>query len=530
MPRTIAVVLALVALLMVAACTASGTNTAVPHGKPSGTAAPPPATVRPNPDHVRTLSAVLRNLQQHYADVGQTDPGGADVLAYDLGDLWRNGIDGTGTTIALVEAWPNPQVNAAMVRFDQLLGLPAPDIHTIYPTGTGQPPTTCPPGMVALGSYGSCDAWAGEMVLDVTAAHLVAPYAKILVVVAPPDSEITDDAASQVAPPEMMRAVEYVGEHHLADVISISDNTGETSYSDGVPEIRAQDPGQLAAAAAGIPVVVGTGDCGPVQNRPTAAEQCGDTTSTPETGVWDDSPWVTAVGGSVPNLDPRTGARLGSDPVWQQDTLASGAGYSSVYPRPDYQSHVVTGNHRSVPDITMDSQLGTSESTPLFGGVLALAAQLNHAPVGPINDVLYNVLGPHGTRGGVVDITSGGNGVPGSPGYAAGPGFDVASGWGTINAATFVPALVSGVRSQADPPSAQAAAELDRLRHSAHVTGNTVTASGFLPRHPVTVTVDGRATTPLTADRTGHVTYRAPRGRHTVALHGMLITETATVR
>ncbi len=38
----------------------------------------------------------------------------------------------------------------------------------------------------------------------------MAPYAKILITVAPADSEITDDAASQVAPPEMMQAVEYV--------------------------------------------------------------------------------------------------------------------------------------------------------------------------------------------------------------------------------------------------------------------------------------------------------------------------------
>jgi subtilase family serine protease len=40
--------------------------------------------------------------------------------------------------------------------FDQDFGLPNPDISTIYPTGPL--PATCPPGMVKLGSYGSCDA------------------------------------------------------------------------------------------------------------------------------------------------------------------------------------------------------------------------------------------------------------------------------------------------------------------------------------------------------------------------------------
>src|SRR5207245_2561724 len=103
--------------------------------------------------------------------------------------------------------------------FDQRLGLPAPDIQTIYPAGPL--PAQCPAGMVALGSYGSCNGWAGELELDVASVHLIAPYAKILLVVTPPDTEVADDAASQVAPPEMMAGVEYVASHHLADVISI---------------------------------------------------------------------------------------------------------------------------------------------------------------------------------------------------------------------------------------------------------------------------------------------------------------------
>ena len=64
-----------------------------------------------------------------------------------------------------------------------------------------------------------------------------------MVAVAPPDSEITDDAASQVAPPEFMQAVEYLSVHHLANVISISDDSAESTYSHGFEEIHAQDPG-----------------------------------------------------------------------------------------------------------------------------------------------------------------------------------------------------------------------------------------------------------------------------------------------
>ena len=102
--------------------------------------------------------------------------------------------------------------------------------------------------MVALGSYGSCDAWVGELRLDVLAVHLIAPYAKIVISATPADSEITDDAASNVAPPEMMHALEYISANHIANAISISDGTGEGTYSFGTAQIHANDPGPLAAA------------------------------------------------------------------------------------------------------------------------------------------------------------------------------------------------------------------------------------------------------------------------------------------
>ena len=62
--------------------------------------------------------------------------------------------------------------------------------------------------------------------------------------------------------PEMMHALEYISAHHIANAISISDGTGEGTYSFGTAQIHANDPGPLAAAAAGIPVLNATGDCG----------------------------------------------------------------------------------------------------------------------------------------------------------------------------------------------------------------------------------------------------------------------------
>jgi subtilase family serine protease len=61
--------------------------------------------------------------------------------------------------------------------------------------------------------------------------------------------------------------------------------------------------------------------------------------------------------------------------------------------------HSITrSNTRCVADIAMDAQQGTSEAASLLAGVLALATQVNHGSEGPINTMLYEVLGPRGSR------------------------------------------------------------------------------------------------------------------------------------
>ena len=276
---------------------------------------PPGAAGLPSRQHqITVLTAVLDGMRKHYAKYARYTPGPQDIFDYGIGSLWRQGIDGAGTTVAVIEGWNYKGIAKRVAVLDKIFGLPNPTITTIYPAG--KLPARCPPGMVKLGSYGSCSAWAGELTLDVFSAHLIAPYAQILIAVTPADTEVTDDAASQVAPPEMMEALERIASGHLANVISISDSTGESTYSHGPAEITAQDPGELAAAAAGIPVLVATGDCGVVQNLAVATGQCEDTSTGPDTAAWDDSPWVTAVGGSVPNLNSR-GKRVGPDPLWR---------------------------------------------------------------------------------------------------------------------------------------------------------------------------------------------------------------------
>ncbi len=399
----------------------------------------------------------------------------------------------------------------------------------------------------------------GELELDVLAVHMMAPYAKVLITVAPPDSERTDDAASQVAPPEMMQAIEYLAAHHLANVISLSDGTAESTYSNGKPELYAQDPGELAAAIAGIPLILPTGDCDAAQHLAVGPGTCTDKTTTKgrATVGWDDSPWVTAVGGTTPDFSA-AGKRLGPDPVWNLGPVGfdvgEGAGFSADYARPSYQNAVAAitkSSHRSVPDISLNASDGTSESAPLLGGVLALATQLNHGKnVGPINPALYGVLGPAGLKDGIIDVVSGNNSVYRNKkvtlkGFSATAGFDVASGWGTIRATTFAPALVKATAAAHQDAAVrqQAAKELSDLEHRMTLSrfrigsGQTseLTARGFLPLHPVTITIDGRTVATVHADKAGKLSFRISpaalhlhSGRHTLIMTGMLLTMRTT--
>jgi subtilase family serine protease len=494
---------------------------------------------------IKVLTAVLRNMRENYSKYRFNTPGPQDILDYQIGNLWKQDIDGYGTTVAVIEGWDDPGITKAIDGFDKAYGLPDPQITTIFPSGPL--PSKCPPGMVRLGSYGSCSAWKGELTLDVMSVHLIAPYAKIVISATPADSEITDDDASQVAPPEMMRALEYISSNHLANAISISDGTGEVTYSHGQEEITAQDPGELSAAAAGIPVAVATGDCGVVQNLAVASGQCEDVSATPDTAAWDDSPWVTAVGGSVPNLTPR-GHKAGPDPLWHQGPFSEGAGFSSVFQRPAYQNGVagITGSPmRSVPDITMDAQDGTSEAAPLFAGVLALATQLNHGNVGPVNPALYGILGPAGPADGIADVVKGNDSTPKVTGFSAGPGFDVASGWGTVSARAFVPSLVTATRAEDQEYFArrQASAQLNQIEHGIQLSPADIPAgqaaymldTGFLPGHPVGLYVDNILIATLTASTSGYVSYmispsqlKLAPGSHLLQLRSMLFTATKT--
>ena len=510
-----------------------------------------PATQQPASDPVRdgqiaTLKAALANIEASIA-AGHSRFGAVDlrdIFSYKVNQLWLQGVDGFGTTVAVMEGWDLPDMQQRLNTLDAAIGLPDTTVDTIFPTGPL--PAQCPAGMVALGSFGSCDAWGGELALDVEAVHLMAPYAKIVISATPSDTEVVGDPSSEVAMPEIMKGLEFIAANKLANVASISDGSSETDYLHGAPEIHANDPGELAAAAAGIPVMVATGDCGSAQNLTTATRQCGALSAVPASGTWDDSPFVTAVGGDTPQhtapCPPCTGPN--NEDTFVLDRI-EGAGLSEIYQRPDYQDHVrsITGSAmRAMPDITMNSRDGTSESAPLFAGVLALATQIAGHNIGTPNELLYDRLSHDAQRNGIVDVTSGNDSIGSIPGYTAGPGYDVASGWGTVDASLFVPALAKVSRD--NPMPREAAERLAAMEHTMSLTPSSTVAaanpidimsSGFLPDHPVMISVDGAPMTTVTADTSGNITFAfIPAvkgfavGRHTVSITSMLLDQSRT--
>jgi subtilase family serine protease len=120
---------------------------------------------------------------------------------------------------------------------------------------------------------------------------------------------------------------------------------------------------------------------------------------------------------------------------------------------------------RAIPDVAMDASSrtgvlvyangswfivgGTSVASPCFAGVVAIADQVNGAPLGFLNNALYKIgSNPARYASDFFDITTGNNDLlnnPQDPNYAATTGWDPVTGLGTPNAANLVPDLIAAV-------------------------------------------------------------------------------------
>jgi len=297
---------------------------------------------------------------------------------------------------------------------------------------------------------------AAETSLDVEAAHVMAPGASLLVV-----ETNKVELEGRTGFPQIVAAEKYVIRHHLGGVISQSFGATEETFASAAG-LRSLRGSFLMAArpAYRVTVLAATGDTG----------AAGYTYSmqgvfpSPVVSWPASDPLVTAVGGTELNLSP-SGRRRSQDVAWPQ----GGGGRSSVFARPSYQDGLpgVTAAHRVIPDIAMDGSCdsgmaafgvgqsagpkpgwfvacGTSLSTPLLAGLVALAGQQAGHSLGLINPALYRMAAAH--HRGIVDVRRGDNSYPlsGSPsvhGFTAGPGYDLTTGVGTVDAAYFVPGL-----------------------------------------------------------------------------------------
>jgi len=384
--------------------------------------------------------------------------------AYDLPALYAQGNAGQGHTIAIVDSFGSPTVEHDLKVFDKTYGLPDPNLTIIQPAGP-VPPYDGSPNRAG---------WAGETNLDVQWAHAVAPRANILLVETPTSE---DEGTSGF--PEIVTAEKFVIDHHLADVISQSFSATEETFptKQSLLDLRGA---YIDAANKGVTVLAASGDSGATDS--TAGS---DSFTFPVTSWPDSDPLVTGVGGTKLSLDVH-GNRTSPDVVWNDtfdvptqqfifgdngpNALAGGGGKSVIFPRPAFQFGVanVVGDQRGVPDISMSGACngavnvfqsfagqpvgwsptcGTSEATPLFSGIVVLAAQHAGHALGLINPALYFMSAAHAP--GIVDVTQGNNTVSFSQegktftvqGFAARAGYDLASGVGTIDAAKFVPEL-----------------------------------------------------------------------------------------
>lgn len=382
--------------------------------------------------------------------------------AYNLPELYAQGDEGQGQTIAIVDSFGSPTAEKDLTRFDKIFKLPPPpSFQIIQPAGAVRPFEKDNVEMAG---------WAFETDLDIEYAHAIAPKANILLVETP--EEETEGVQGF---PQIVAAENYVIEHRLGEVISQSFSATEESFPSHQAILGLRSAYE-AAQAAGVTVTDAAGDEG------TAGVDAREEFLKHRAASWPATdPLVTGVGGTMLHLD-EAGERTAPDSVWDDIPYgidaSGGGGPSHVFEEPAFQKLVKTGagDKRATPDISMSAAVnggvlvltgyktdvegepapntlsivgGTSEATPLFSGIVALADQIAGRPLGDINQRLYEL--DSSPYSGIVDVTEGENpyAVLGPEeevlftvkGYRAKKGYDMASGLGTVNGYVFAHAL-----------------------------------------------------------------------------------------
>ena len=344
--------------------------------------------------------------------------------AYGVDAQIGQGYTGAGATVAIIDAYASPTIVSDTSTYFSRHGLPA------WSAGQFQQ-------VVAPGTYRTPEnprqdpqGWYGEETLDVEAVHTMAPGANVVYVGAPNNYQDLD------------AALNHVVANRLATIVTNSYGFSSEFLPPGY--IKPYNDTLIQAAAEGIGVYFSSGDDGD--------ETFGSATRT-ATPDWPAvSPWVTAVGGTTlavsqsnsylfetgwgtsRNRLTHAGATsctgfLAANPQWcatERYLYGSGGGTSRLFAQPAYQAGVVpdalaqrwsSTKARVIPDIAalgdpnsgmligQTQQFsngtyydefrigGTSLSSPLMAGMMAVAQQRNGSTIGFANPRLYARLG-----------------------------------------------------------------------------------------------------------------------------------------
>lgn len=362
---------------------------------------------------------------------------GFNNVTFDNGSV---AADGAGQTIAIVDAYNDPNIASDVKVFDSEFNLPSVNLQIVNQNGGSTLPSTD-------------TGWATEISLDVEWAHAAAPGANILLVETG-SASLTD----------LLGGVNYARNASGVSVVSMSWggseffnwNGGESGSETNYDSYFTTPTGHQ-----GVTFVAAAGDSG-AQN-----------------GVqWPSaSPNVLSVGGTSLTLD--SNGNYVSESSWS----GTSGGYSVVESEPAYQDSVQSSGARSTPDVSYDGDPntgfavydslayqgysgwqeygGTSAGSPQWAGLIAIANQGRELSGESTLDgasqtlpMLYSVYDNtstyNATFNDVVDTTShnpfhwrfGGYGF----GNQATTGYDTATGLGTPKAAGVIK-LLAGASS-----------------------------------------------------------------------------------
>ncbi len=381
--------------------------------------------------------------------------------AYGISGISFSGVmgNGAGQTIAIVDAYNDPNINSDLVAFDSRYGISAPPSFTVD----------------NLGATMTNSGWAVETSLDVEWAHAIAPEANIVLVEAPSDSVSA-----------LLNAVSSASELPGVSVVSMSWGTSEF-YGEWADEGIFTTP----AGHTSETFVAASGDSG-AWSGPTFPSV---------------SPNVLAVGGT--SLTLGSGMSYGSETGWSDSTGGfSGLdnGFRSSLPIPSYQVATLTAagldyGVRTTPDVSFNANPdtgvavydsvsydgssgwldvgGTSAAAPAWAGLVAITDQgLAASGKGTLSTTqLLNDLYALPSAD-YHDITSGFNG------YEAGTGYDLVTGLGSPQANLLVPGLLAanGVAASSTTQTTTAATHQAASTSTVHTaavvsSSSTVTAS-----------------------------------------------------